>query len=295
MRVFVSGSSSHLARALLPALSAAPAIEQVTGYDIAPPHFEHPKFRALRGSVLDPALAAAARDHDALVHLAFMVLPGRLTARAMFEVNVTGSLRVFHAARAAGARRLIHLSSAAVYGRGIHLAEDAPLRPQPGLVYAEHCAALEKMLAIEFPDCVRLRPHFILGPHAQPVLESLLKRPFYVRWPRPQPLLQCVHENDVVDAVLLSLAREVRGAFNLATEEALTYRELIRRRHRIALPVPPAVARAGLRFASRLVGHDIDPAWLGAVSHSLTLNCRRAAVELGWRCKHELADVLRSG
>jgi UDP-glucose 4-epimerase len=294
MRVFVTGSSSCLARALLPKLCAVSTITRVTGYDLAPPRFVHAKFRALRGNVLDAGIEDALRDHAALIHLAFVLMRGRMSPQVIFETNVTGSMRVFHAARACGIRRLIHLSSAAVYGRGIHLAEDTSCRPQPGFLYAEHNALLEKMLAIEFPDCVRLRPHIILGPHAQPMLKTLLRRPFYLRLPRPHPLLQRIHENDVADAILRCLERDVHGAFNLAVEDALTYRELIRRRHRLAMPLPLTAARAGWKLASMLYGWGGDPAWLNGLSHSLTLNCRRALVELGWRRNYDLAAILKA-
>jgi UDP-glucose 4-epimerase len=294
MRVFVTGSSSCLARALLPRLCADGAIDRVTGYDLAPPHFVHAKFRALRGNVLDAGIGDELRGHDALIHLAFVVVRGRMSQQAMFETNVTGSMRVFHAARAAGVRRLVHLSSAAVYGRGIHLAEANPCRPAAGFLYAEHNALLEQMLAIEFPGCVRLRPHIILGPHAQPMLKSPMRRPFYLRLPRPHPLMQCVHENDVADAILLCLERDVSGAFNLAVEEALTYRDLIRRRHRLAIPLPLTAARAGWKLASMLYGWGGDPAWLKSLSQALTLNCRRALVALAWRRNYDLAAILKA-
>jgi UDP-glucose 4-epimerase len=294
MKVFVTGSSSHLARALLPTLCAAREVERVTGIDLEPPHFKHPKFAAHSADIRDPRFEQLLRDHDALVHLAFVVLRGRMSPDQMFEINVTGSMRVFHAARAAGIARLIHLSSAAVYGSGIHLAEDAPLRPLSDFLYGEHKALLETMLAIEFPRCARLRPHVILGPHAQPLLKSLLRQPFYLRLPRPHPLFQCVHEDDVAAAILLCLGRDVSGPFNLAVEENLTCRELIRRRHKVSLPLPLTAARAGLKLAWKFYGWGGEPAWINGLSHSLTLNCRRALVELGWQRQYDLAATLNT-
>jgi nucleoside-diphosphate-sugar epimerase len=294
MKVFVTGSSSHLARALLPKLCAAHEVERVTGIDLEPPHFKHPAFAALRADIRDSRLADLMAGHNALIHLAFVVQRGRMSLHNMFEINVTGSMRVFHAARAAGIARLIQLSSAAVYGSGIHLAENAPFRPLPGFLYGEHKALLETMLAIEFPDCVRLRPHVILGPHAQPLLKSLLRQPFYLRLPRPHPLLQCVHEDDVADAILLCLKRDVSGPFNLAVEENLTYRELIKRRHKLALPLPLSAARAGLKLAWKFYGWGGEPAWINGLAHSLTLNCRRALVELAWQRRYDLAATLNA-
>jgi nucleoside-diphosphate-sugar epimerase len=260
--------------------------------DVDPPHFTHAKFNAVRVDVRDPAIAALLQGHDALVHLAYVVLRGRRSEQEMFDINVTASHKVFHAARHAGLRRLVHLSSAAVYGGGVHLGEDAPLAPLPGFLYARHKAHLERLLEIEFPECVRLRAHVILGRNAQPLLRQLIRSPCYLALPEPQPRLQCVHEDDVARAVLLALERDVRGPFNLAVEDSFTYRELIRGRHRFAFPLSPTAARTGLRVAWRLWGWGGEPAWIEGMTRTLLLNCRRAAVELGWSSRHSAAAVL---
>lgn len=292
MRVFVTGSSAHLAQALLPQLCRNPDVERVTGIDRLRPRFRHPKFAASQLDIRDPQLAALVAGHDAVVHLAFVVLRGRMDEREMFDINVNGSHKVFHAARAAGAKRLIHMSSAAVYGSGVHVGEETSFDPLPRFRYAQHKARLEQMLAIEFPECVRLRPHVVLGPNAQPLLKRLLKQPCYVRLPEPHPLLQCVHEDDVAQAVLLALARDVRGPFNLAVEDSFSFREAIRRRHPLSIPVPLSTARAGLNMAWKMFGWGGEPAWIEGLTRTLLLNCRRAAVELGWRSTYNAAEVL---
>jgi UDP-glucose 4-epimerase len=293
MKIFVTGSSSHLAAVLLPRLCAHPGIDQVTGIDIAPPRYEHPKFRAAQMDFRSPELERMVKGHAAFVHLAFVVLRGKMPEQDMFDINVTGSLKAFHMARRAGALRLIHLSSAAVYGGGVHVREDAPLQPLPGFMYAQHKAHLERLLELEFPESVRLRPHIILGPNAQPLLRQLLNQPFYVRLPEPQPLLQCVHEDDVAQAVCLALEREVRGPFNLAAEDGFSFRDAIRRRHWLALPLPQLVATRGGRLAWRFFGWGGEPAWFDGLTRTLLINCRRAAHELGWRSSRSAADVLR--
>lgn len=292
MKVFVTGSSSHFAAALLPRLCARPEVERVTGIDLAPPRFEHPRFGATLADIRDPRLDNLIAGHDALIHLAGVVVAGRMAEREMFDINVNGAHKVFHAARRAGVRKLIYLSSAAVYGSGVHLSEAAPLRPLAQLPFAQHHAHLEQLLAIEFPECVRLRPQFILGPNARPGLRRLFSLPCYVSRREPQPLLQCIHEDDAARAVLLALEREARGPFNLAVEDNFHLREIARRSRRLAMPVPAFVARAGLRLARGYLGWDGDPAWLEALTRTLLVNCRRAAVELGWRSTHNAASVL---
>jgi UDP-glucose 4-epimerase len=292
MNVFLTGSSSCLAQALLPVLCAEPGVARVTGADLAPPRFVHTKFNALHLDIRDPRLPSMIEGHDALVHLAFVVLRGRMSEGDMFDINVTGGHKVFHAARRAGVRRLIHMSSAAVYGSGLHLGEEAPFAPLPGFLYARHKAHLEQLLEAEFPECVRLRPHVILGRNAQPLLRRLLNLPCYVALPEPQPLLQCVHEDDVARAVLLALTRDVRGAFNLAVNDNFSYRDAIRRRHWISVALPRRAARTGLDLAWRYWGWGGEPAWIEGLGRTLVLNCRRAAVELGWKSRYDAAAVL---
>ena len=292
MRIFVTGSSSRLAAALLPRVCALPAVERVTGVDLDPPRFQHGRFGASQIDIRDPQLEHLLGGHDALVHLACRARPGYGSVRDMFDINVNGGHRVFHAARRAGVRRLIHISSAAVYGSGVHLVETAPLNPAPGQLHAVHQAHLEKLLEIEFPECVRLRPQFVFGPNARPAIKRLLRLPCYVRLPAPYPLLQCVHEDDVTQAVLLAVGREARGAFNLAVEDSFSYRDAVRSRHRLAVPLPPAAARAGLNAARRWLGWDDEPEWAEALTRTLLVNCRRAAIDLGWRSSHSAASAI---
>ena len=292
MRILVTGASASLARAVLPRLCAEPSISRVTGLDLRPPFFAHPKFSALQADFRGKKTAALLPEHDALLHMAYVVLRGRMAAAAMREINVDASLKLLQAAQAAGLKRIVHLSSAAVYGSGRDLDESAALSPLRGFCYGMHKAELERQIEHSVPECLRLRPHVILGPHAQPVLRQILGLPLYLRLDDPQPELQCVHEDDVADAIVAGLLREVRGPCNLAAGEHWTLREVMRARHARCLPLPPAIARAGLALAHGLSGWGGEPGWLEGLRHTLTLDCRRAERELGWRPRHSAAQTL---
>lgn len=292
MKVLVTGSSSTLARALLPRLCADAGIAQVTGIDLQPAHFTHPGFRALVMDFRDPQLLELLPQHDALVHLAYVVLRGHVSASAMHAINVTGSLALLLQARAAGMRRIVHLSSAAVYGSGENLSETAPYAPLQAFLYGRHKAELERQLDAALPECLRLRPHVILGPHAQPVLRQLLALPFYLRTAGPQPQLQCVHESDVAEAILRGLAGDARGAINLAAPDTFNLRDVKRGSHRWCLPLPAFAARAALHAAHRISGWGGEPGWLDGLQQSLTLDCSRAAAELRWRPARSAAQAL---
>ena len=285
MKVLLTGSSSTLARALLPRLCADAGVSQVTGVDRRPAHFAHPRFHALAMDFRDPQVTELLARHDALIHLAYVVLRGHVSEAEMRAINVDGSLALLLQARAAGVRRVIHLSSAAVYGSGDNLGEAAPYQPLAGFCYGRHKAELERRLDDQFPECLRLRPHVILGPHAQPTLRQLLALPFYLRLPDPQPRLQCVHEADVADAIRRCLSAHAGGAFNLATPDAFNLRE-VRRRRGWCLPLPPSAARAALRTAHGISGWGGEPGWLDGLGETLTLDCSRAAALLGWQPAH---------
>ena len=294
MRIFVSGSSSHLALALLPKLCAHPEVEQIVGVDIHPTAFRHDKLQTRVMDVRDARLGALMDGCDALVHLAFVVLRGRMDARSMHQINVVASQALFDAATAAGVQRLVHLSSASVYGSGTDLTEDAAQAPLPGFLYARHKAKLEAWLEAHHPQAVRLRAHAILGPNAQPLLRWLVRQPCHIRLPDPQPLLQCVHEEDVADAIVLALFNgQAGGPYNLAAPQAFSFREMIAQHRGATLPLPMSLARIGLKSAWKLLGVGGEPAWIEGLARPLTLVCSRAQRELGWQPRFSAWEAIK--
>lgn len=292
MKVVVTGAAGRLARAVLPILCRHPRVEQVHGIDWREVAFTHPKFLAHRADLREGLSERLLAGADGLVHLAFIVLRARLDPGSMRAINVDGTLALLRRARAAGVPRRVYLSSAAVYGAGEQLGEDAPLAPLPGFEYARHKAEVEKRLEAADPECVRLRPHAIVGPHCQPLLKRLLRQPFYVRLPDPQPRLQCVHEDDVAQAVVACLLKDVGGPFNLAAEDTFCFRDAIAERHRLPVAVSLATARRVVRFGWRFAGLFGEPGWVEGLALPLTLDCTRARTELGWRPRYACREAL---
>ncbi len=284
MKIFVTGAASHLAAALLPRLLAAPGVEAVTGLDVRASGCVHARYREIRADLCRADWNALLRGQDALVHLGFVVMRGRLPLARMRAVNVDGAQRLFDAA--AHLARVVHLSSAAVYGNGENLAESAPLAPLPGFHYAQHKAQLEAWLKTRHPRIVRLRPHVILGPRAQPFLRRLANTRFYPAAGNPLPRYQCVHEDDVADAILAALRRDAAGPYNIAHPMSFTLRELAARGGRRPVGLPLAAVRALHYGAWLFAGSGGEPGWLKGLAGPLTLDCGRAERELGWQARH---------
>ncbi len=284
MHIVVTGAAGRLAAALLPSLCARADVTSVVGIDRLPFAFRHAKFTPVVADIRDARSIHELREASALVHLAAILQRGRLSLAAMRAGNVDGSETFLSAA--GNVDRIVHVSTAAVYGSGENLTEDAPLVPWPRFHYACQKAEVDTWIPHELPHAVVLRPTIILGPNAQPLLRQLVGAPFYVRVPDPQPRFQCVHEDDVAQAIIAALSLRVRGAFNLAAPESFALRDVVRSSQPRAVGVPRTIARAALALAWRSTGWGGELGWLDGVGASLTLDCRRAAATLGWQPRH---------
>lgn len=123
MRVLLTGSSGWLGRFLAPALRAAG--HTVTGLDLAP----GPETRVV-GSVADRGVVdqAMALGIDAVVHTAALHKPdiARYPAQAFVDVNVTGTLNLLEAAKAAGHSRFVMTSTTSLMISEAIRREEAP-------------------------------------------------------------------------------------------------------------------------------------------------------------------------
>jgi UDP-glucose 4-epimerase len=108
MHVLLTGSSGWLGRFLAPRLRNAG--HSVTGLDVAPGADTQ-----IVGSVADRATVDRAFDHgvDAVIHSGALHKPDiiRYPAQAFVDVNVTGTLNLLEAARAAGHDRFVFTST----------------------------------------------------------------------------------------------------------------------------------------------------------------------------------------
>ncbi|MEJ2478702.1 MAG: NAD-dependent epimerase/dehydratase family protein [Acidihalobacter sp.] len=305
MRLVVSGSAGRFARVLVPRLLAEPGIgiETIHGIDHRAADYPDPRYVHHRLDVRDPAAAEVCAGADALVHLAFVLMGGGLGRRrhdreTVRAVNVEGSRLLFEAAARHGLHRIVFISSAAVYGawpdNPALLDETAPLRAMPGFAYAEDKVAVERLLddfAAAHPDIaiVRLRPHAVVGPHAHPFLNRVLRQPFY---PASRALTQCVWEDDVAEAVALALTRRATGAFNLAAQPAMSLHDMLARTRRVRLPLPLGPAAALHRLLWWLTPAVGEPGWVQGTRYPLALDTGRAERELGWRPRHDIEACL---
>ncbi len=311
MRVVVTGASGNVGTALLRALAREERVESIVGIARRRPELRAPKTEWLPLDITRAELTGPFAGADAVVHLAWLIQPGRDHALTR-AVNVDGSERVFRAAAEAGVPALIHASSVGTYAPASKERRQDESWPTTGIAssfYSHQKAECERALdALEtgFPDLrvVRLRPGLVFQRNAATEIRRLFAGPFLPRSlvdrrlipvvpDVPGLVLQAVHADDLADAYRRTIVDpRARGAYNIAAEPVLDPGELARLLG--ARPVPfsaPLLRRlAALAFVLRL--WPTEPGWLDLALGVPVMDTTRAREELGWSAEKSAGGAL---
>ncbi|MBK8173054.1 MAG: NAD-dependent epimerase/dehydratase family protein [Sandaracinaceae bacterium] len=246
--VLVTGICGRLGRLLARVMHRD---ELVVGIDRRPfvgkpKDIVHHQFDLRRKKTRDVFRAGGIR---AVVHLGVMHDP-RASDKEHHSWNVVGFQKLLEYLAEFEIAKLVVLSSANVYGpqpdNPQFLTEESPLLGAQAFSAIRDLVEVD-MLAQSFfwrtpkTETVILRPCHILG--------SVRNAPSnYLRLPRPMtlmgfdPMIQVVHEKDVVEAIRLCLKPGVRGIFNLRGPGELPLSRVFRMLGRRPIPVPSSLA-----------------------------------------------------
>jgi UDP-glucose 4-epimerase len=310
VRVVVVGASGNVGTSVLQALSREPAVDELVGLCRRLPQLPFAGAEWRSADVASDDLTEHFRGADAVVHLAWLIQPGRDKAQ-LRRVNVEGSGRVFSAAARARVPALVYASSVGAYSPGPKdraVDESWPTGGVKSSFYSRHKAEVERLLDAherEHPEMrvVRLRPGLIFKREAGAEIRRLFAGPFLpnglVR-PGLIPLVpgvrrlrfQAVHSLDVADAYRLAIVTGARGAYNVAAEPVLDPPELARLLGARAIPVSPRLLRAGAALSYRLRLQPTEPGWVDMGLAVPVMDIRRAREELGWSPQRGAGETL---
>ena len=310
MRVVVVGATGNVGTSVLQALAGDPRVDSVLGIARRLPRAGFAKTSFAIADVASSDLGRHFQEADVVIHLAWLIQPGRDEA-TLRATNVEGSRRVFHAAGSAGVPALVYASSVGAYSPGPkdrRVDESWPTDGIPSSFYARHKAEVERQLdrfEREAPEVrvVRLRPALIFKRDAASGIRRLFAGPFL-----PSPLIQtrlipvvprterlrfqAVHSLDVGEAYRLAATSDVRGAFNIAAEPELDSEELGRLLEARPLAVPPALIRGGAAVSYQLRLQPTEPGWVDMALAVPLMDTTRAREELGWTPRHSAGEAL---
>lgn len=235
---------------------------------------------------------------DCIIHLGVIHNPQSGEA---FSFNLKGTAQLLEVAERLGVRKFIFLSSANLYGPSAtsssFLSEEAPLLAAATSPEVRDLISLDMMVQSFFwkqpeTETVILRPVHIVGPHLRnaPSKYFRLRRiPTILGF---DPMIQLVHETDVVDALVAALNPGPRGVFNIVGRGQAPLSRLIQVRGATAFPVPGPIFEGALDRAFRYKMTKFPSPELDHLRYSCLVDGARAQAELGFQPQRSLKESL---
>ena len=216
--------------------------------------------------------------------------------------NVQGTLRLLEACASYGVPKVIVLSSANVYGprpdNPQFLTEDAPLMAAQDFPAIRDLIEVDMMASSFFwkstsIETVILRPVHILG-GVRNAPSKYLRLPWVPTLLGFDPMVQVIHEEDVVEAMLCALRPGVRGIFNVVGPGEVPLSTILRELGRPSMPVPHPLARPLLNLLWRGRFTSFPVPELDHIRYVCMVDGTRAARELGFRPRHTLRQTIQA-
>jgi UDP-glucose 4-epimerase len=189
------------------------------------------------------------REHqlDAVIHLGRILLYEDSAIRR-YNVNVTGTKKIFDLSLKYGVKHVIVLSTFYVYGAHPYnpslIDEMFPLKASNNssdLADAVELEYLSSLYMLKYPELhtTILRPCNILGPGVQNSVSALLDRKYVPCLLGFSPIMQFIHVDDLAEAIALTYEMPSPGVYNIVTEDWLPYQKAIKLAGGFPTAIPP--------------------------------------------------------
>jgi UDP-glucose 4-epimerase len=242
-----------------------------------------------------------AGDVDTLVHLGTMHDP-RKSDEDRHSWNVSGFQNLLEYASLYGVKKVVVLSSANVYGprpdNPQFLTEEAPL------LGAQRFSAIRDLMEVDMLaqnflwkhsgiETVVLRPCHILG-RVRNAPSNYLRAEHPIMVMGFDPMVQVVHELDVLRAIELSLQRGKRGVYNIRGPGELPLSKAFQRLGKRPMFWPEGVAQRAVNslWHSRLVNFPAPE--IDHIRYLCMVDDTRARRELGYSHGFDMERTLQS-
>jgi UDP-glucose 4-epimerase len=237
----------------------------------------------------------------AVVHLGVMHDPHE-SSEEHHDFNVVGLQKVLEYVDAYKIPKLLLLSSANVYGPRPDnpqlIREDAPLLGAGPFSDIRDLVELDMLVNAFFWRCpstetVILRPAHILGT-VKNAPSNYLRLDVVPTLLGFDPMMQVVHQRDVLQAIDLALAPGVRGIFNIGGPEPMALSKAITLLGRRAMAVPHSLAKAAVKNLFRVRLTKFPAPELDFIRYVCMVDDTKARTELGYAPAHNLEATLRA-
>ena len=237
----------------------------------------------------------------AVVHLGVMHDPHE-SSEEHHDFNVVGLQKVLEYVDVYKIPKLLLLSSANVYGPRPDnpqlIREDAPLLGAGPFSDIRDLVELDMLVNAFFWRCpstetVILRPAHILGT-VKNAPSNYLRLDVVPTLLGFDPMMQVVHQRDVLQAIDLALAPGVRGIFNIGGPEPMALSKAITLLGRRAMAVPHSLAKAAVKNLFRVRLTKFPAPELDFIRYVCMVDDTKVRTELGYAPAHNLEATLRA-
>jgi len=304
--VALTGAAGKLGSALLERLLQSREVSSVVVFDASPPAVSHAKLRFqpldLTATSADATLrdAFAVNEVEALAHLPLLTAPH--DPAYAHEVEAMGTLRVLAGLGASDVKRVVMVSTTSVYGASPanpnHLDENWPLAAAPRSRYLRDKVEMERQVGAfraSNPDrsitVLRFPP--IVGDGVYDPFAGYLARRYAPVVLGFDPLIQLVHVEDALSAVLRALLNAVPGDFNVGSRGVLPLSTVLEGAGVRQVPLPYLGASKALRLTNALGLTRTPPALLDFVRYLCVADLRKAE-RAGLGGQHTIHDALQA-
>jgi UDP-glucose 4-epimerase len=301
--ILVTGAAGFWGRRVAEKLLEAPGV-QVIGLDPGEPDEKIKGLDFIQADIRNPLLLDLLKTEqvDTVCHLHFV--DSARPSEAAFDANVMGAMKLFAACREAGVRKIVLKSSTAVYGarpeNPSFLNEDAPLNGSRAYGYTRDLVEIEAFcngFRRQAPETLLtiLRFASIVGPEADTPMTRFLSQPKAPVLLGFDPMMQVIHEEDVVGALAHAVLEDAPGVFNVAAEAVLPLTKLMALAGKLPLPVfhPFAYWGAAALGSSRVRGGDYLPIELDYLRYPWVGDLGRMRDELQFAPGYTAEQALR--
>ena len=300
----ITGVSGYFGKVLMPYLEHDPDIEKIIGIDIQPASqadaWKKLEFHEM--DIRDPEIEHIIDGVETLVHLAF-ILMRRPGDKEIDDVNIRGTQCLIELAGRLGIPKLIVTSSTVAYG--LHpdnpnpLTEESPLRPNMNLYYSYAKAANEAFLdefCQEHPETIvtRLRPPTVVGPNAKEELMAQVVADVIPVIRGYSPIIQLLHEDDLAQALYLSISEDLPGTYNVTSDEPHTMGQLAQSRNARILPLPGFIVWMMSALLWRLGMSEFAPEFVDLLSKHAFIASNEKLKTAGWSPKYTTPEAYLS-
>ena len=299
MKVAITGVSSRIGAEFVSRMDRDDAVDEIVGIDIVEPKHLSKKLRFIKRDVRDDRIRGDVQGCDALAHLAFLYQPPLPPQEQVYAINVDGSRNIFDSAIGARVGKIVFVSSVAAYGsfsdNPVPISEEHPIRLMTPPFYYNECKYrveryLDELEATHKELVVtRLRPCTV----ASRSFSHVLNRRIYFD-PCPEVPVQFVWIDDVVEAFFLAMMKHAPGAFNIAGDSPLHWREIaaIAGRRCLTIPYRAALWLTETTFALG-IQKKVPPGWIRMSRYPVVLDCTKAKRVLGWAPRYDTGGAIK--